>query len=122
MVRGYNPTDSYVNNTLWYSTVDMVTVTVSIWSCLPGTSNSSATLTRSQTTNFLTIVVKSTVGSIYTNNYYNNLWHDWSAFSGSTIKTPAATMIGDQLHLIVIGGDGITWHGIQNQANPELCD
>jgi outer membrane protein assembly factor BamB/protocatechuate 3,4-dioxygenase beta subunit len=123
VVRGYSPSDPYVNNTLWYSIVDMVTYAVSSWTQLPGTSDSAATLTGSQITGNLTLVVKGTGGGIYTNKHCSSGWLGWAGFSGSTIKTPAATVCGDCLHLVVMGGDGVTmWHGTEDQTTGTFSD
>lgn len=120
VVRGFSPNDVYINNTLWYSRVDMKTMSDSDWVILPGTFNSSATLAGSKSGGNLTLVAKDPTGSIFINKLYSGSWHDWFLISGSTMSPPAATILGEQLHIVVVGEDGTMWHGIQEQITEEF--
>jgi hypothetical protein len=93
----------------------MNTGTVSSWTTLAGASDSAATLTGSQVTGDLTLVVKGMGGGIYINTHSSSGWLGWTSLPGSTTQTSAATITNNSLHLVVIGSDGVTmWHGIQD--------
>jgi hypothetical protein len=105
-----------MNNTLWYSTIDMGTMHASSWTTIPGATDSAASLTGSQVTGDLTLVVKGIGSGIYVNTHFSSGWFGWTSLPGSTTQTPAATITDDSLHLVVIGADGYTiWYGAKDQ-------
>ena len=42
---------------------------------------------------------------------YAGSWSSWMSLEGLTVDSPAATVCGDELHVIVRGSDAVTlWH------------
>ncbi|MGD0977557.1 MAG: NosD domain-containing protein [Candidatus Bathyarchaeia archaeon] len=107
VVRGYSPTDSSMNNTLWYSTVDLTNNAFSGWTLLSGATPSSPTLTASQTSNSLYLTVRGNDNKIYVNTWNGGNWQGWNVLpTGTTIDGPAATIVGTKLFFVVVGMDG----------------
>lgn len=107
VVRGL---DGY---TLWHSSVDLSTSAFSGWMPLSGSTPSAPTLSANSTT--LCIAVRGQNNLIYYRFYdiATLTWNGWSALpTGSTIDSPAITLLNDKLQVIVRGLDGNSlWHG-----------
>jgi RHS repeat-associated protein len=109
MIRGFSTTDVNMNNTLWTTTVNVDAGSYPSWSWMPGSVTSSPTLANWQNGNGYCLVVRGTDNSIYINKYVGSVWQGWTALSsGSTTESPAATVIGDKLYIVVVGMDHIT--------------
>ena len=79
------------------------------WSWIPGSVTSSPTLTAWQNGYGYCLVVRGMDDSIYINKYVGSAWQGWTALpQGSTNESPAATVIGDKLYMVVVGMDGVT--------------
>jgi len=48
-------------------------------------------------------------------------WGEWTVFPGATCDSPAAALLGNDLHIVVRGSDGNTlWHGcLADPSDPE---
>jgi hypothetical protein len=70
----------------------------------------------------MVIVVAGMDSSIYINTYDGADWLGWDALpQGSTFESPGATVVGDDLHLVVVGMDAITlWHSTLNLETSEF--
>jgi hypothetical protein len=91
-------------NTLWYGSVDLSTYDFTGWSQLDGATPSAPTLTSNGT--LLCLVVRGEDNNIYY-RCYNGSWGSWYALpTGSTSDSPAAAMLGNNLHIVVRGMDG----------------
>jgi hypothetical protein len=109
VIRGFSTTDANMNNTLWTTTVNVDTGTYPSWTWMPGSVTSSPTLANWQNGNGYCLVVRGTDNSIYINKYVGSAWQGWTALSsGSTTESPAATVIGNKLYIVVVGMDHVT--------------
>ncbi len=109
VVRGYSASDLSAQNSLWQASVNVVSGVFSGWSWIPGSVTSSPTLAAWQNGNGYCMVVRGSDNSIYINQYTDGAWQGWAGLpDGSTYESPAATMIGDNLYVIVVGMDGTT--------------
>ena len=109
VIRGFSTTDVNMNNTLWQTTVNVDTGSYPGWTWMPGSVTSSPTLTAWQNGNGYCLVVRGTDNSIYINKYVGSAWQGWSALSsGSTTESPAATVLGNKLYIVVVGMDHVT--------------
>ncbi len=109
VVRGYSASDLSAQNSLWQASVDVVSGVFSGWSWIPGSVTSSPTLAVWQNGYGYCLVVRGSDNSIYINRYLGSAWQGWVALpDGSTFESPAATVIGDRLCVIVVGMDGVT--------------
>ena len=122
VVRGYSPTDADANNTLWYSTMNLTSNAFSGWTPVSGATPSSPTLTASQTSNSLCLIVRGNDNRIYYNTWNSGSWQGWNALpSGAAINGPAATIVGGKLYFVVIGMDGASiWQSSLDIATSKL--
>jgi hypothetical protein len=100
------------NDQIWYSSVSLTDGTFSGWTLLDGATPSAPTLTANSTT--LGLVVRGENNVIYYRFYTiaTQTWSSWTAIpTGSTMDSPAATIIGNSLQIVVrgISNDQI-WH------------
>jgi hypothetical protein len=116
VVRGFSATDPSGNATLWQSTMNLDTGVFSGWNWMAGSALSSPTLTNWQNGTGYSLVVQGADNSIYINQYTNSTWQGWYRLpQGSTNISPAATVIGNQLYMVVVGVDKVTlWTGNLN--------
>ena len=92
------------NEQIWHASVDLSSNSLSSWTKLSGTTPSVPTLTGNGT--HLCLVVRGSNDQIYYRFYSleSESWSGWVNFaSGSTPDTPAATVVGDELHVVVRG-------------------
>ncbi len=121
IVRGFSTSEVASNNTLWQITVDTATGAYSGWNWMPGSVTSSPTLAYWQAENGYCLIVRGEDNSIYINKYYESAWNGWIALQeGSTNESPAATIIGNELHIVVIGMDEITMWQNKLDLNTEI--
>ena len=91
-------------NTLSYGYVDLSTNLFSGWTLLDGATPSAPTLTSNGTV--LCLVVRGMNNDI-SYRCYSGSWGSWVAVpSGATLDSPAAAMLGNNLHIVVRGMDG----------------
>jgi hypothetical protein len=86
------------------------------WNLLSGASQSAVTLA-SSTQNKEYLLARGLDNTIYYREYNttNDMWNTWSALSGSTCDTPAATVTNIELQIIVRGIDLYSlWKGTIN--------
>jgi hypothetical protein len=99
-------------NSLCYSSLNLTSQAFSGWIYLDGGTPSSPTLTNNETA--LCLVVRDQYSNIYYRFYdlTAKVWGNWIAWPyGGTPEAPAATLLGDQLHLVVRGPGGTSlWH------------
>jgi hypothetical protein len=103
-------------NELWYGKLSLPSGTFSGWTKLSGTTPSTPVFASNST--HLCLVVRGSNNGIYYRwcTVASGVWTDWIAFAyGSTPDTPAATITGDTLQIVVRGmvNDQI-WHGRLN--------
>jgi hypothetical protein len=94
-------------NELWHGYVNLNDGSFSGWSYLSGATPSAPTLVSNGT--YLCLVALDQYGNIYYRLYSvaSRVWEDWVAWPyGGTTATPAASLVGDTLHLVVNGPDG----------------
>jgi parallel beta-helix repeat protein len=61
------------------------------------------------------LVVRGMDNRIYYRVWNGTGWEGWIVLPGSTIDSPAATVCGNELHVVVRGSDGYSlWHGYVN--------
>ncbi len=97
-----------IDSTLWHGYVNLENNQFSGWQMLSGATPNVPTLATNGT--LLTLVAQGLDNAIYLRSYQNNAWNDWhSVTTGLTGDTPAATYIGQNLHLAVkgLGGTGM---------------
>jgi hypothetical protein len=113
VVRGVN------YDQIWYGSVNLADNSFSGWTQLSGATPSAPTLTANSTT--LCLVVRGETNWVYYRFYdiASKTWGDWSGIvSGSTSDSPGATLVNDQLNLVVQGVNyGQIWYGSLNLAN-----
>jgi hypothetical protein len=101
-------------STLWHGYVDLTDNTFSGWMWLSGWTPSAPTLTSNGTV--LSLVVRGGDNRVYYRVYSLSPrgWGSWNVLpSGSTCDSPAAAMLGNDLHIVVRGMDGFSlWHVI----------
>lgn len=112
VVRGcYGSGDVYLNCTLWQGVIDVSTGSFPGWTGMSGLTSSAPTLTSNQTSNTLYLVVRGLDDRIYCNVWSGIEWEGWTSFpTGLTCESPAATVIGNKLQVVVIGLNGRLWH------------
>ena len=112
VVRGFSVTDMYSNNTLWQTSVNVDSGAYSGWLWMPGSVASSPTLADWKSGNGYCLVIRGMDNRIYINKYIGFAWQGWTALQqDSTSGSAAAAVIGDKLHMVVVGMDGTTlWH------------
>ena len=122
VVRGFSTVDAYMNNTLWYSTLNLTDDAFSGWTLLLGSTPSTPTLAASATSDTLYVVVRGDDNSIYMDMYNDSGWQGWTVLaSGSTPNAPAATVTGTTLNVVVIGMDGNSmWQSSLNLVTNEF--
>jgi len=98
------------NNGIWLGRVDPHTHIFTGWSSISGLTPSRPTLV--STEYGLIMVVRDISNGIWVYRFSDN---SWMPIPGLTVDSPAATALGDALHLVVRGSDGISlWHGTLN--------
>ena len=105
-----------VGNSIWHCTVDLSTQAFSGWQPVGGTTPSRPMLAASETRDEVYLVVRGSTNFIFRNTWSETGWAGWTALpTGSTPDGPAATVIGDNLHMVVKGAGGTTlWHSTLN--------
>jgi len=108
MVRGISAT----NSSMWHGRLNLTTEIFLGWTRLSGATESAPTLAASQTSNRLCLTVRGLNNSTYYNTWNGTGWEGWTVVpSGATCDSPAATIIGDELHVVVRGMDDYSlWH------------
>ncbi len=104
------------NTTMYYSTVDINSGAFSGWTLLTGATASAPTMAVMDGAPGFYLVVRGTDFVIWLNKFNGVSWEGWLANpSGTTPATPAATVSGNELHVVVIGMDGASlWHTSMN--------
>jgi len=99
-------------HTLWHGYYNVLTEEFVGWTMLAGSSPSPPVLTSNGT--MLCLVVHGMDDLIYYRCYSDGSWGDWQLLpNGATIDSPAAALLGNELHVVVRGTDGFTmWHKI----------
>jgi len=112
IVRGFSTTSVAGNRSLWRGSLNLTTKVFSGWTKLSGATESAPTLAASQTLNNLCLVVRGLNERIYHNTWNGTDWEGWTALpSGATCDSPTATILEDELHMIVRGMSGTSlWH------------
>ena len=66
------------------------------------------------------LVVRGMDSRIYYRVWNGTGWHGWNVLPGSTVDSPAAAMLGNQLNIVVRGSDGNSlWYGyLTNVSDP----
>jgi uncharacterized repeat protein (TIGR02543 family) len=97
---------------LWHGYYDLTSESFSGWTNLEGSTPSSPVLTSNGS--MLCLVVQGEDNLIYYRCYSEGAWGDWQVLpEGSTIDSPSAALLGDELHVVVRGMDGFSmWHKI----------
>ena len=108
VVRGFSAT----NSSMWHTRLNLTTGTFLGWTRLSGATLSAPTLATSQTSNKLYLTVRGFNNFTYYNTWNGTGWEGWTVLpSGVTSDSAAATIIGDELHVVVRGTDGYSlWH------------
>jgi len=111
VVRGFSETNADANNTLWHTSIDISTKTLSEWTWLPGATLSSPTLAVSDILSRYYLVVRGLDSGIW-HMSWNGTWSDWSRIAGgATCDSPAATILDNDLQIVVRGSDyDSLWH------------
>jgi hypothetical protein len=103
-------------NQIWHGIVDLTSGGFSGWSLLSGATPSPPTLTGNST--HLCLVVRGNTNLIFYRFYdlAAESWGGWVALPyGTTPDVPAATIVGDDLHIVVRGVNyDQIWHGCLN--------
>lgn len=122
VVRGcFSSGSVYLNYTLWYGSVDLSTGSFLGWTGMSGLTSSTPTLTASQAPDKLCLVVRGLDDRIYYNVWNSLGWEGWTSLpSGFTCERPAATVIGNELHFVVIGLNGMLWHSYVDLSNGDF--
>jgi len=112
VVRGFSATDVYGNYSLWHVSVDLSTGFCSGWTKLSGSALSTPTLAASDALNRLYLVIRGLDNHIWYMSWNGTDWGEWNVVpSGATCDGPAATVLGDDLHVVVRGINTTTlWH------------
>ena len=99
-------------STLWHGYYDLVTEEFFGWTMLAGSSPSPPVLTSNGT--MLCLVVRGMDDLIYYRSYQDDTWGSWQLLpDGTTIDSPAAALLGNELHVVVRGMEGNSlWHKI----------
>lgn len=115
VIRGFSSTDVTENNTMYHIIVQPNVGVVRDWITLSGATPSKPALTASQVAYQLCLVVRGMTNNIYWATYdgLTDSWGSWNAVPyGSTCDGPAATVCGNELHMVVRNMDGSTlYHG-----------
>lgn len=119
VVRGFSTTSAIQNNTLWYSSLNLFNNDFSGWKALPGETDAAPRLTSPENENTLYLAIKGTDNVIYMNKNDGTTWLGWTAIpNGSTLNSPAATVVNGELQILVRGTYGNTlWQYYSNLAN-----
>jgi hypothetical protein len=121
VVRGFSRTNIYANYSLWYSWTNLTDNNFSGWTRLSGATESAPTLVCYDPWSVIVLVVRGMNNRIYYRSYdcVSDAWEEWTALpSGATCDSPAATILDDELHIVVRGfsatsvyGNCTLWHG-----------
>lgn len=60
------------------------------------------------------LIVRGMNDGIYYRSRTGGVWGDWTMLPGATTDSPAAAVLGNNLHIAVKGLDGNIWHGYVN--------
>jgi hypothetical protein len=105
-------------NSLWYSNLNLTSQAFSGWIYFSGGTPSSPTLTNNGTA--LCLLVRDQYGNIYYRFFdlTSKVWGGWIALPyGGSPEAPGATLLGEQLHIVVKGPDGNSlWHSSVNTS------
>jgi len=109
---GFSSTDGYGNYSLWHGRLNLTTGVFSGWTSLSGATASAPKLVASKTSNRTCLVIRGFSNQIYCNAWNCTSWLGLTALpSGATYDSPAATILDDELHVVVRGIDGNSlWH------------
>ncbi|MEM3384163.1 MAG: multicopper oxidase domain-containing protein [Nitrososphaeria archaeon] len=115
VVRGITPN----SNIIWHGTVDLANKAFSGWKPVDGSTPSAPILVPKQTSNDLCLIVRGENNLLYINTWNGFVWQGWTAVpSGATPLSPAAVVLGDTLHFVVVGMDGYSlWYNSMNLVN-----
>jgi hypothetical protein len=118
VVKGSN------SNQIWYGIVDLTSGGFSDWTPLSGATPSPPTLTGNST--HLCLVVRGNTNQIYCRFFDLEVetWGDWVDLPyGTTPNVPAATIVGEDLHIVVRGMNyDQIWHGCLNLSSEYWSD
>jgi len=98
---------------IWHSYVDLSTGAFSGWTLNDGLTQSSPTLTECSSRNEVILVVRGLDNAIYRDAWSGLGWTGWVRLpNGFTCDGPEATVIGEELHVVVQGIEGLSiWEG-----------
>ncbi len=105
--------------TMWHSSIDLSTGTFSGWTLLSGFTQSKPTLAACSNRSEIVLVVKGLDNAIYRNSWSDLGWAGWVSLpTGSTNEGAAATVVGQNLHILVLGMEGgIIWKSSVNLSS-----
>jgi len=120
MVRGISAT----NSSMWHGRINLTTENLLGWTRLSGATESAPTLTTSQTSDRLCLTVRGLNNYTYYSTWDGIGWGEWTVLpAGVTSDSPASTIIGDELHVVVRGMDGYSlWHYPINLSTSDHSD
>jgi hypothetical protein len=99
-------------SSMWHKVIVPGGSVVQDWTWIPGASASPPVLAASQSRSELYMLVRGADDGIYECGY-DGSWGGWSSLEGLTVASPAATVCGDELQVVVQGSDAVTlWHGV----------
>ncbi len=103
-------------SSLWHSNVDLSTGTFSGWTLMDGMTQSPPTLAACSSLNQVYSVVRGLDDKIYRNTWTGSGWTGWQAIpSGYTNDGPGATVINEELYIVVQGLEGLNiWQSSTN--------
>mgnify|MGYP000064708189 CR=1 FL=1 len=102
------------SNTLWYGYVNLSTGNFSGWKRLSGATPSRPDLAATADCK-LYLAIRGMDDQIYLNYHNGSTWVGWRRIPGSTLDGPAIAVLGNSLHVIIRGSDGLSlWHGIMD--------
>ncbi len=95
-----------IDGGLYHGSINLADSTFSGWTGLSGSTPSAPTLVSNSTA--LCLVVRGSDNSIYYRYYAGGSWGDWQSVpTGSTVDSPAAALLGSNLHIVVRSMDGL---------------
>lgn len=97
------------SDVLWHGIVNIPNNAFSGWAPLFGTTPGAPTLAPMHTSNGVVLLVKGNNNLVYLNKWNGLVWTGWEVVpDGSTPSSPAAAVLGDEVHIVVVGDDGST--------------
>ena len=111
VVRGFSSTSVSENQSLWHGRLNLTDSSFSGWVRLSGATASAPTLAAYANSSDVCLVVRGLNNVPYVNTWDGILWEGWKPLTGVTCDSPAATVTGDSLHVVVRGVTGTSlWY------------